>query len=159
MQPSCTPLNVTSAKRRKKKKFAKCIWQSHLLWFGSIQRLRRGACQCGHTVTNMRNFEDLRIITLCSDRFPPRPVCLWHSTGLATVKLPRPLHFTDLWNQNDPATKVEITTSQLRNSSINLGYCGRLEQKKRRKKKVRASRWQYICYVISSLMKMTGRNR
>lgn len=25
---------------------------------------------------------------------PPRPVCLWHSARLATVKLPRPLHFT-----------------------------------------------------------------
>lgn len=26
--------------------------------------------------------------------FPPRPVCLWHSAGPATVKLPRPLHLT-----------------------------------------------------------------
>lgn len=147
-----------------KKKFAKNVSDSRT-YFSSAQS--SGSAEVRVNVAVMWQIcaicavlgGDLRIIRLCSDcsltpsspfhliLLPTRPVRLWHLAGLATVKLPRPLRFSDLWNQNDPLGEKNPQTLQknsltAQRSQINRGHRGRF------KRKGAQIKWHYICYVI-----------
>lgn len=121
------------------KKFAKCIWQSHLL------RLQVNPLAPPRRLSpRVRYFKYAQFVPCLDEiwgllgaiRTAPPPsthaqFACGIQAGLSTVKLPRPLHFTDLWTQNELPSCEENTrlTSELRNGPINLGYCGGFKAK------------------------------